>query len=167
MQAVSDPWEIIEYEVKMFEATYKTYFRARGFKKLSYAFKNAVEEAAVLHTRILCQVFLCRQGEEDDITLAHILPGWPSDARYDKIKVMKDSLDTMYGRRREQGKPHWDFNKRVVHPTTHRGRAYSYKKHLSMLGPKIREMIREIECLNGKTFDLRFHGPWPCEPCTG
>ena len=33
MQAVSDPWEIIEYEVKMFEATYKTYFKARGFKK--------------------------------------------------------------------------------------------------------------------------------------
>ena len=79
MKAVGDPWETIEYEVKMFYATYKKFFSQRAHDSLPYELKNALEESAVLHTRILCDVFLSRGRYNDDINLEHLLRGWPND----------------------------------------------------------------------------------------
>ena len=56
--AATDPWKIVAYEVRMFRATYEIMLNPVAIATLSNVFANAVEESAVLHTRILCDVFL-------------------------------------------------------------------------------------------------------------
>ena len=87
MKAVGDPWETIEYEVKMFYASYKKFFARSAYSRLPYVLKNALEESAVLHTRILCDIFLNPRKQKDDIILKDLLLGWPHNARYRKMKV--------------------------------------------------------------------------------
>ena len=58
MKTAGDQWKMIEYEGKMFYGTYKKLFTRSGYDLLPYVLKNALEESAVLHTRILCDVFL-------------------------------------------------------------------------------------------------------------
>jgi hypothetical protein len=150
---------MIKYEIKMFYATYKTFFTRSTYGRLPYVLKNALEESAVLHTRILCDIFLSRSKQTDDITLGRLLSGWPNDTRYGKMKAMHDKLQVRYGKANDPASPCWDFNKRLAHPTSHRGPEYDYRKSLDVLYPLIDDMIRELECLTGKHFRLQFDGP--------
>ena len=146
MQA-SDPWGIIEYEVKMFAAMYKVLCNPPAFARLPYALKNAVEESAVLHARILCEIFLSRaQHEPDNLPLSKL------------FLAMKGKLGTLYGTNKKKNTPCWAFNKMLAHATSHRGRKYDYRDILADLRPVIQEMIDEIECLRGVRFPLRFFG---------
>ena len=75
MKAVGDPWETVGYEVKMFYASYKKFFARSVYRRLPYVLKNALEESAVLHTRILCDVFLNSRKQKHDIILKRFIIG--------------------------------------------------------------------------------------------
>jgi hypothetical protein len=160
MQAVSDQWTVVKYEVKMFNASHKILFKRSYFIRLPYSLKNAVEEAAVLHTRNLCEIILCRPRPpsfEDDILLSDLFADWPNP-RYQKLKEMTARLDELYGSRKKQGTPCWTFNKHMAHSTTKRGHEFDYREILNELHPHIQEIIAEIQRLRGKQFPLRFVG---------
>jgi hypothetical protein len=159
MNTVGDQWQMIEYEIKMFYATYKKFFTRSTHDRLPYVLKNTLEECAVLHTRILCNVFLSRSKRADNITLAHLLSGWPNDPSYRNIKTMRDRLKARYGEPNDPASPCWDFNKRLAHSTSHRGREYDYRKILDALYPLIHDIIRELQALTGRHFRLQFDGP--------
>jgi hypothetical protein len=156
-----DQWQMIEYEIKMFYATYKKLFTLSAYDRLPYVLKNALEESAVLHTRILCDVFLNRRSRrwEDDILLGDLLPGWPNRAEYGKMKSMQDKLKVEYEKSNDSASPCWQFNKMLAHPTSHRGREYDYRDILATLHPLIHDIIRELESLTGRLFRHQFVGP--------
>ena len=153
-QTNGDPWGVLEYEVKMFDATYKIFFTRSTFTVLPTALKNAAEESAVLHTRNLCEIFL-GPHKEDDIRLAYLLRGWPQHPRYTDITAMNKKLRGRY--------PRTLFNQYVMHPTRHRGTQYNYEKDLADLYPLIQDIISalddEFESLTGKRFNPQFVGP--------
>jgi hypothetical protein len=69
----TDPWKIIAYEVRMFKATYEIMLNPAAFARLQKkVLENAVEESAILHTRILCEIFLYSGTEPDDIALSKL-----------------------------------------------------------------------------------------------
>ena len=82
MKAVGNQWEMFKYEVKMFYVSYNHFFTRSKYFRLPYILRNALEESAVLHTRILYEILLSRKMDNDDIILENLLPGWPRDPRY-------------------------------------------------------------------------------------
>jgi hypothetical protein len=156
--ASSDPsWEVIAYEVRMFRASYEIVLDPAALAQLQKkVFINAIEESAVLHTRILCEVFLDRGSEPDDIALSRLFSDWYTDYRYRGIKRMLRELRNLYGTGSRRGSPCWVFNKMMAHPTTHRGISYDYIPILRDLDPVILKIIAEIEALRG----VRFTWSW-------
>ena len=55
MPSVTDPWDIVGYEVGMFRGTL-TVLSQHLHLLTTRVLRNAVVESAVLHTRILCDV---------------------------------------------------------------------------------------------------------------
>ncbi len=159
MKTSGDQWKMIEYEVKMFYATYQKLFTRSSYSALPHVLKNALEESAVLHTRILCDVFLDHAKRSDDIALSHLLSGWPNDARCRDMRAMHDKLKSRYGKPNDPASPCRNFNKRLAHSTSHRGSEYDYRNILNELHPLIGDMIRELESLAGRHFRLQFDGP--------
>ena len=153
VQTTGGPWGVLEYEVKMFDATYKIFFTRSTFTVLPTALQNAVEESAVLHTRNLCEIFL-GPHEKDDIRLADLLQGWPHHPRHTNITAMNKKLRRRY--------PRPLFNQHVMHPTRHRGTQYNYEKELADLYSLIQNIIVELDdefkSLTGKRFNLQFVG---------
>jgi hypothetical protein len=94
-------FEVIGYEVKMFYATYDITL-SPALDQPPLVLANAVEESAVLHTRILCDVFLDRGHAKDNIELSQLFQHWDADNRYDKLKEMIEILRKRYGTHREQ-----------------------------------------------------------------
>jgi hypothetical protein len=72
---------------------------------------------------------------------------------------MNDKLRTRYVGNNDQNAPRWIFNKRVMHPTSHRGKEYNYENILDDLYPLIQDIIAEVKFLTGKRFSLQFDGP--------
>jgi hypothetical protein len=62
-------WGVIEYEVKMFHAMYELVIDP-AFTEVPRAWANAIEEAAVVHARISCEVFLDLGNEDNDIKIS-------------------------------------------------------------------------------------------------
>jgi len=149
--AATDPWDIVAYEVRMFRATYAIMLDPVAIKALSKVFANAVEESAVLHTRILCDVFLSNSGGRDDIQLTKLFSNW-RHGRYDKLRQRIAELRTKYGNANIEATPCWIFNKMLAHPTTHRGVSYDYTSTLRDIEPTIKAIIVEIETLRGTSF---------------
>jgi hypothetical protein len=150
--AAGDPWVIIAYEVRMFYATYEVVLSPAALNQLPKVLANAVEESAVLHTRILCDVFLSKATGPDDIQLSQLFPGLYRDIRYYKLKRKIGDLGRRYGTAQRQGSKCWIFNKMMAHPTAHRGDSYDYTAILRDLRPVIEEIIGEIESLRGSRF---------------
>lgn len=159
MKAVADKWQMMEYEVKMFYATSNHFFTGSKYFRLPFVLRNALEESAVLHTRILCDILLSRKMDKDDIILEDLLTGWPCDPRYATIKPIRGKLETLYGNRKNPASPCWEFNKRLMHATSHRGSEYDYRNSLDSIYPLIHGMIRQIETLTKRHFRLKFDGP--------
>ncbi len=101
----SKPWVVVEYEVKMYLTTHTIVLNQGLFAQLPRDLKNAVTESAVLHTRILCDVFLSRAVGVDDIQLSRLFPNWDTDSKYSVIKSMIDKLRLLYGSARAIGSP--------------------------------------------------------------
>lgn len=153
----SHSWDvIIAYEIRMFRATYETLLDSAALSRLEKVLQNAVEESAVLHTRILCDVFLSRSSEPDDIILSKLFPGLRTNARYARLKGMVDDLRRRYGAGNTANSHCWVFNKMMAHPTTHRSDSYDYTVILRGLQPIIQGIIAEIESLRGVAFQWKW-----------
>ena len=114
---------------------------------------------AVLHTRILCDIFLSKSIGADDIQLSTLLPDYDTDAKYIKLKKLTDNLRASYGNAGTHGSPRWVFNKMLAHPTIQRGDCYDYESILLDLQLHIHPVIREIESLMGAPFARDFVYP--------
>jgi hypothetical protein len=145
-------WDVVAYEVRMFRATYEIVLEPDTLKKLRKVWANAVEESAVLHTRILCEVFLSRGIDQDDIQVSKLFPAWDTDNRYDSVKQSINRLRRKYGSAQRSGSPCWIFNKMMAHPTAHRGKSYDYTAILADLEPILQDVIADIERLRGRPF---------------
>jgi hypothetical protein len=145
-------WDIVAYEIRMFRATYEIVLDPDTLKGLRKVWANAVEESAVLHTRILCEVFLSRGIDQDDIQVSRLFPAWNTDIRYHSIKRSIDRLRKKYGSAQKSGSPCWIFNKMMAHPTARRGKSYDYTTILADLEPILQEVIAGIERLRGTPF---------------
>lgn len=149
-------WAVVEYEVKMYLATHGVIFNPHLFDRLPRALKNAATECAVLHTRILCDVFLSRGKEPDDICLDRLLPGWETDSKYAATRAAVAALKAKYGGRNAAGTPCWVFNKMAAHPTTNRGDRYDYDVALNAVRSEIHQVIGELERLYNERFERNF-----------
>ena len=103
-------WLVASYEVHMLEELLK----GRHSRDV---IRNATAESIVLHSRQLCEIFLSRSKEGDNIKLAALIPEGDQSER---LKKLIAELAHKYGSRREQGSPCWVFNKKLLHPTTER-----------------------------------------------
>jgi hypothetical protein len=121
--------------------------------------RNAMTEAAVLHARSLCEVFLSLSTKKkpwpDDIRLSGLFSDWDTDTsgKFDKIKNAVSRLDSAYGNDQDQNSHHFAFNKLVIHSTRHRGAYGIYDQAFHDLEPIIREIVGHIEALTGYTFN--------------
>jgi hypothetical protein len=144
-------WETIEYEVKMFHAAYELLINP-AVTQVPRAWANAIEEAAVLHARILCEVLLDLGTEDNNIKLSELLsPGWSAE-----VEKIKQELCKQYGDGKTKGSPRWAFNNMMAHPTFDRDRKYDYIPKLKALAPFIWKLIRKIESLRKIPFELDF-----------
>src|SRR5258708_4262451 len=78
---------------------------------------NALTESRVLHVRQLCEIFLSRSTEDDNVRLVNLVS--ESD-QSPHLKKLVAALDETYGKSRKEGSPCWVFNKMLLHPTTER-----------------------------------------------
>jgi len=147
-----DPWKVVAYEVRMFRATYEIVLNATRLEKLPKVFANSVEESAVLHTRILCDLFLSRHSGDDDIILRNLLPNLYSDYMCNRLRRLIRGLGIKYGSASSPNSYCWVFNKMMAHPTAHRGASYDYTAILRDLQPLIEDIIAEIESLRAAPF---------------
>lgn len=143
----------------MYFATHKILLDSTAFQALPRVLKNAVEESAVLHTRILADVFLSKGAGTDDLRLSLLFAGWSGDPRYAPLKQAIGRLRAEYGTASAPGTPCWVFNKMLAHPTSHRGDEYDYNQILTQLKPVMHEIIGLIETQRGLPFLRDFIRP--------
>ena len=91
-QPLNHSWDIIAYEVRMLHATFEVVLDPSELNKLPKVMANAIEESAALHTRILCDVFLNKGMDPDDIQLSTLFPAWHTNIKYQKIKRLAGNL---------------------------------------------------------------------------
>jgi hypothetical protein len=131
-------WLVTSYEIDMHE----TLFEGPSPR----AIENAHTESIVLHARQLCEIFLSRSNESDNIKLVDLIP---EGEQSDRLKQLIAELDEEYGHRRTKGSPCWVFNKMLLHPTTERTDRYSYGVALNRIRPILKSIIAEIESKRG------------------
>ena len=80
----------LAYEVKMYFAMRATFGDNATAKQHTWI-RNAIAESAVLHARILCDLF-CSEAKKasklykDDIGFSDLLDNWDTDERYKNLK---------------------------------------------------------------------------------
>ncbi len=134
----ADEWEVLDYEIEMFRA-----LRNRNRQlpvelarpEWQYL-RNALTEALVLHTRILVDVLLSRDGRPDDIQLKRLLPSFASDHL--------QRLEAEYGKGSEENSPCWRFNKLLAHATARRSTSHDYSDAIARLAPIIEQILAEV-----------------------
>ncbi len=132
-------WLVASYEIDMSEAL--------SFEGPSAAaVRNALTESMVLHTRQLCEMFLSRSNEKDNVKLKDLIPERQHTARLSESVA---ALHRIYGNSRRAGSPCWVFNKMLLHPTTIRTDGYDYGSALNQVRPFLEEIIAEIESEKG------------------
>lgn len=131
-----------EYEVWMF-------FRTRALlaahvsneHQESKVLDNALEESALIHTRILAEVLLNRCSEVGDVTLDDLVPSWRElPGAGGAIRQLRQT----YGRPNENGTPCWQLNKMLAHFTAVRSSSFDYSDLRAKLDPLITKALRAI-----------------------
>jgi hypothetical protein len=89
----------------MFHATYELVINP-AFTEVPRAWANAVEEACVLHARILCEIFLDLGDQGNSIKLSGLLPGWDMGSQ---VKPIRSELFRQYGNPKIKHSPRWTF----------------------------------------------------------
>jgi len=132
-----DLWVVPGYEADMFFTLCR--FLEQGnqdYARLHHHVQNAVVESALLHTRILVDIFLSR-GNKDDIRLSDLLPGFQSQALED--------LRRAYGDGGMNGTPCWTLNKMLAHSTKQRRDRHDYTALLNQMHPLLAAIWAEVE----------------------
>jgi hypothetical protein len=137
MPTATGPWVVFDYEVQMFRAMSRLLATGdREYSGLPDYLRNAVVESAVLHVRMLADIFLSRTTNSDDIDLALLLPGF--------VPSQLTQLRTAYGNSKTAGSPCHTINKRLAHPTALRSHTYDYSPVLNLIAPLIEGVVDEI-----------------------
>lgn len=131
-------WRVASYEIDMHETLFEGPSHC--------ASRNAHTESIVLHARQLCEIFLSRSTEADNVKLADLVPVDEQSAR---LKELIAQLDREYGNRRTVESPCWVFNKMLLHPTKERLDGYDYESALTRVRPVLKGIIAEIESRRG------------------
>jgi len=138
-----EAWLVASYEIHMLEEL----LQGRHLRKVIL---NAITESIVLHARQLCEIFLSRSTEADNIKLVHLVPKIDQSER---LKKLINELDKSYGSRKEEGSACWVFNKMLLHPTTERLDGYNYEPALKAVVPILEKIVHEIESARSQEFD--------------
>ena len=143
-------WGAFAYEVKMYTAMLVTYNSPATLPLFSVYFRNAIAESAVLHARILCDLFSSEgksNGHKDDIGFSDLFDDWETDKRYGNLKSHIAEMNSAYGTHKTENSPCWQFNKMLAHLTKERDSRHSYEDALKTVGPLIQRIVSELESL--------------------
>ncbi len=135
-------WIAFEYEVWMFFRT-RALLSERPYSehRESRVMDNALEESAMIHTRILVEALLNRSSEVGDVTLDDLVPDWHDlPPAGQAIRQLRQT----YGRPGEIDSPCWQLNKMLAHLTAVRGRSFDYSGLRAKLDPLITKALRAI-----------------------
>jgi hypothetical protein len=145
MRAANDapnPWPALEYEVWMFFRTRALLVeRAYSEHPESPVLDNALEESALIHTRILVDALLNRSSEVEDVTLDDLIPDW---GRLPGVGQAIRQLRQTYGHPDTIGSPCWQLNKMLAHLTAVRGSSFDYSDLRAKIDPLITKALRAI-----------------------
>lgn len=132
-----DPWVVFDYECDQFHAMCQLLVHGNTeHAGLPHYVRNAVVESALLHTRILADLFLSKGTKPDDIHLSGLLPTFASQ------KLTQ--LEIQYGDSHTEDTPCWTINKMLAHPTSWRSSEYNYTDLLNQVFPLISAVIQEV-----------------------
>ena len=147
---LSGPWLVLAYEIRMFR-----YMRiAFNFPATLIVFggpvRNAIAESAVLHARILCDLFSSEsKRHEDDIGFSDLFDDWETAGeRYRNLKSHIAEMKSAYGTHKTENSPCWEFNKMLAHLTKERGARHIYECAIQKVAPLIEKIVSELESLN-------------------
>jgi hypothetical protein len=105
-------------------------------------------ESAVLHARILCELFANPEGKfNGDVGLLRLLPDWDWNMpKYERLNELLSELENRYGQRLEANSPHWTFSKMLAYPTLARSSLqHNYAAALNVVLPLLRRILVELQ----------------------
>lgn len=110
---------------------------------------NAIAESAVLHARILCDLFSSEdKSYPDDIGFSDLFEDWETGARYRNLKSHIAEMKAAYlGDYQTKKSPCRQFNKKLAHLTKERGLSHSHEEAVGVMEPLIRKIVSELESL--------------------
>ena len=145
-------WQIIAYEVWM-------YFGTRSKMKapaIDYeVLKNATVESAIVHARILCDIFRSRATRQGGgILLTALSKEWKDShpEPYKDLKSKVRDLRKAYGDQDADGSPCQVFHQRALHADQARFptfQGYDYADQFKVLDPVLRGVVDAIEAIRG------------------
>jgi hypothetical protein len=146
----SDPWVILGYESWMLERSIQEkerLDRSIQDKERLQVLNNALTESAVLHARVLCELFANPEGKfASDIVLSRLLPDWDwGQPKYDLLNGLLSELEEKYGQYHDAKSPYWAFNKMLAHATMDRSSEYDYTAALDSVLPLLRQILAELQ----------------------
>lgn len=108
---------------------------------------NALTESAVLHARVLCELFANPEGKfASDIVLSRLLPDWDwGQPKYDLLNGLLSELEEKYGQYHDAKSPYWAFNKMLAHATMDRSSEHDYTAALDSVLPLLRQILAELQ----------------------
>jgi hypothetical protein len=146
----SDPWVIVGFESWMLERSIQE--RARLDRSIQdeerlIVFKKALTESAILHARILCELFADPEGNfASDIALSHLLPDWDwGKPKYELLNGLLSELEDTYGRYHNAKSRCWVFNKILAHASLEKPSEHDYILALDTVLPLLRRILVEIQ----------------------
>jgi hypothetical protein len=133
---MSTDWAVYDYEASMYVDLLD--LCAKGQHKLHpHPVPNAIVESLLLHTRILVDILLSRDGEPDAVHLSKLLPG------FDSPEI--GALRKVYGSTKDSGSPCGIINKRLAHATTIRSDNFDYTALANALGDLLSPIIKSVQ----------------------
>ncbi len=115
--------------------------------------KNAIVESAIVHARILCDIFRSKDSQLGaGILLKNLFPDWRSNSeRLKELKSKVKDLRRAYGDN-TAGSPCQIFHQKALHADEARYpsfQGYDYADQFKILDPVIRGVVDAIEALRG------------------
>jgi hypothetical protein len=153
--SLSRMWGALAYEIKMYFAMRATHGNPSTSLLLSGFIGNAIAESAILHARILCDLFSSESKRwEDDIGFSDLFDDWETAGeRYSNLKGHIAEMEIAYGDYKTENSACWQFNKMLAHLTKERGFRHIYEDALRKVEPFIRSIVSELECLKPGFFE--------------
>ena len=107
---------------------------------------NAIAESAVLHARILCDLFSSEdKSYPDDIGFSDLFEDWENGERYGNLKSLIAEMKAAYrGDYQTKNSPCRQFNKKLAHLTKERGLVHIYEEALQTVEPFIQSIVSEL-----------------------